>query len=290
MKLGLHIRSDRRSHAEGALKMNSKEPTAYPEINALLGHLWESVRSILGPHCVGMYLEGSLTSADFDEDSDIDFLVVTDEDVASDFFPALQAMHDRIAEIDSPWAIQLEGSYIPQHDLRRYDPAHALHLNIERGPGERLKMVDHDTGWIIHRAILRERGITLAGPPAHTLIDPVSPDDLRQAVLEIVRGWATSILDDPTHIRSAGYQSYTVLTLCRILYTLQHGAVVSKRQAAQWAQQSSEQRWASLIARAWVGRHAPAGEASAEDTQGTLDFIRYTLERSQAFKLSADGR
>src|SRR5574337_1049179 len=143
-------------------------PTPYPEVNALLQELLESVQTILGNHFVGMYLDGSLASGDFDQDSDTDFVVVTDEEISGDLFSALQAMHDRIATIDSGWAIQLEGSYISRHALRRYDPAHALHPNIERGQGERLKMIHHGADWVIHRHVLRERGITLAGPAPQT--------------------------------------------------------------------------------------------------------------------------
>ena len=77
-----------------------------------------------------MYLEGSLVSDDFDQDSDIDFVVVADEDISSDLFAALQEMHERIAAIDFWYAVQLEGSYISRQALRRHDPAHALHPNI----------------------------------------------------------------------------------------------------------------------------------------------------------------
>jgi predicted nucleotidyltransferase len=170
------------------MPVKTKNPTPYPEANTILQELLESVMSILGSHFIGMYLDGSLTSGDFDEDSDIDFVVVTDEDISGDLFSELQQMHDRIATIDSPFAVQLEGSYISRQGLRRFDPEHALHPNIERGEGERLKMVYHDDWWIIHRYILRERGITITGRAPQTLIDPVSPDDLQRAMLSILRG------------------------------------------------------------------------------------------------------
>lgn len=267
-------------------------PTPYPEINALLQELLESVQSVLGSHFVGMYLGGSLASGDFDQDSDIDFEVVTDEDVSGDLFLALQAMHDRIAASDSEWGIQLEGSYISQHALRRYDPAHTLHPNIERGHGERLKMADHDAVWDIHRYVLRERGITIVGPDPRTLIDPVSPDDLRRAVLSTLHGWAASILDNPEGIAGyRGYQSYVTLTLCRILYTLHHGAVVSKPVAAKWAQATQGEPWAPLVERAMVGRHASAMKPQPEDVDGTLALIRYTLEIGRQFEgLREDGK
>ena len=267
------------------MSAKTNNPTPYPEVNTILQVLLERVMRILGSHFIGMYLDGSLTSNDFDEDSDIDFVVVTDEDIAGDLFTALQAMHEHIATIASPFALQLEGSYISLHGLRRFDPEHALHPNIERGEGERLKMVYHDDWWIIHRYVLRERGITITGPVPQALIDPVSPDDLRQVMLSLLHGWATQILNDPNKISSRGYQSYVVLSLCRILYTLQFGDVVSKPVAAGWAKETLDDPWVSLIDRAWIGRHHPQLAAEADDINGTLDFIRYTLESSQQIDL-----
>jgi predicted nucleotidyltransferase len=260
--------------------------TPYPEVNTMLQVLLESVGNVLGSHLVGVYLDGSLTSGDFDEDSDIDFVVVTSEDISGDLFLALQAMHERIATMDSAFAVQLEGSYISQQGLRCFDPAHALHPNIERGEGERLKMVFHDDWWIIHRYILRERGIALAGPAPQTLIDPVSPNDLRRAMRSVLDGWAMQILDNPELISGRGYQSYVVLSLCRMLYTLQFGDVVSKPFAARWAKATLDAAWVSLMDRAWIGRHHPQFAADPDDMNGTLDFIKFTLQFSEQFRLS----
>jgi len=259
-------------------------PTVYPEVNALLKALLENIQAVLGSHLIGMYLDGSLTSGDFDQASDIDFVVVTDEDISGDLYLALQAMHERIAAIDTPWAIQLEGSYISQHAIRRYDPEHALHPNIERGDGEQLKMADHGEPWAIHRYVLRQRGITMTGPAPQTLIDPVSADELRRAMLPALDGWAAHFLDHPEDINFRGYQSYIVLSLCRILYTLKFGGVVSKPAAAQWAKETLREQWRPLIERAWIGRKNGYLALEPEDVKGTLDFIRFALESSQQFK------
>jgi hypothetical protein len=210
-----------------ALLMQNPQPTPYADVNALLQTLLERVQAILGDHFIGMYLDGSLTNDAFDEASDIDFIVVTDEEVTDEHFLALQAMHEQLATSDARWGIQLEGSYISQRALRRYDPTQATHPNIERGTGERLKIVHHDAAWIIHRAIVRERGITLAGPDPHTLIDPVAPADVQQAMRSMLPGWAARLLENPTDLEFRGYQTYVVLTLCRVRYTLHTGTVVS---------------------------------------------------------------
>ena len=120
-----------------------------------------------------------------------------------------------------------------------------------------------------------ESGLTLAGPAPHTLIDPIHPDDLRRAVLTILQEWWAPMIHDPVRLRHSGYQSYAILTICRMLYTLQHGAVVSKPAAARWAQAELDDRWSALIDRAL------AWEVQREDVNQTLDFIQYTLERSR---------
>jgi len=265
------------------MSIQSNQPTPLPEVNVILQELLKKAHNVLGSHFIGMYLDGSLTSADFDEDSDIDFVVVTDEDISGNLFLTLQAAHEQIAALDSRWAIQLEGSYISRQGLRRYDPDHALHPNIERGSSERLKMAYHNESWATHRYVLRERGITIIGPAPQTLIDPISPNDLRRAMQPLLHNWLMPILNNPNAPYYRGGQSYTVLSLCRILYTLHYGDVVSKRVAAHWAQETLDETWVALIDRAWVGRHNPQLRAEADDVKGMLDFIRFTLERGQKF-------
>jgi len=261
-------------------------PTPYPAVNAILLELLTSVQKILGAQFVGMYLYGSLSSGDFDPGaSDIDFLIVTADQVSSEIFSALQAMHARVGATDSKWAAELEGSYIPLSALRRYDPADDVYPHIDRG-GANLRVEPHGSDWVIQRHILREKGIVLAGPPLKDLIDPVSPNTLRRATIKSLHQWWAPMLNDLTKLqRSRGYQSYAVLTMCRMSYTVQHGVVVSKPTAARWAQETLDVRWSPLIERAWVGRRNPGLNAEAGDVKETLEFIRYTLERCREFEL-----
>jgi predicted nucleotidyltransferase len=259
---------------------SSAFPPPHPEVNAVLAALLGGVRSILADHLVGMYLDGSLACGDFDLASDIDFLVVTDLAVTPDLFSSLQAMHDRVAETDPRWGVELEGSYIPRAAIRRYDPSLAMHPNLERGKRYRLKMVHHDEDWIVHYHVVRERGIPLFGPEPKTLIDPVSPEDLRCAMQKILLGWWGGFLNHPAQLTQRGYQSYAVLSMCRILYTLEYGSVASKSAAARWAQDHLDRRWLPLIERAWDGRRNPGCESSAADIQETQEIIRFALARA----------
>jgi predicted nucleotidyltransferase len=258
------------------------QPTAYAEINALLETLQAGIQSVLGAQLVGLYLDGSLANGDFDEDSDIDFVAVTEDEIQEPVFLELQAMHDRIARLDSIWAIQLEGSYLSRRAIRRFDPAYVLYPNIERGIGERLKWDRHEEAWNVHRSVLCEHGIRLLGPKPAVWIDPIAPDDLRAAMRPVLFDWAAGFLANPGGLSSPGYQPYVVLSLCRALYTLQFGAVTSKRKAALWAQKNLDPSWNALIERAWLGRHAPGGSPEEQDVCETLALIRFALDFASA--------
>ncbi len=257
----------------------------HPEVDAVLRELWEGVRAVLGGQFVGAYLFGSLAAGDFDEDSDVDLLVVTEDKLARRVLEELRAMHARVAARPSRWATQLEVSYIPRGALRRYDPhGDRLHPRLDRGRGETLQLKEHDSDWVVQRHVLRERGVTLEGPDPRTLIDPVSPADLRRAMHDLL-WWLDEILADPSRVNTRGYQTYLVLTMCRVLYTLRHGAVVSKRAAAAWAARELDPRWSPLIARTWAGRREPRLPAAPEDLAATLELIRYTLEHARQLEV-----
>jgi hypothetical protein len=252
--------------------------TPYPEVNVVLGELLPGLQAILRAQFVGMYLTGSLATGDFDRNSDVDFVVVTEEEVGGELLSALSILHRRVAMIDSWCATQLDGGYISRRALRRFDPSNAVHAHIDRGRGEHLQMVQYDEG-AVQSHLLRERGITLEGPDPRTLIDKVSQGDLRNAMPRVLDRWASPILDDPARIATQGYQSYTVLSLCRILHTFEFGVVVSKQVAARWARQTLGQ--APLIDRAWIGRQHPERAAAAEDIDGTLALIREIFRRTR---------
>jgi predicted nucleotidyltransferase len=254
----------------------------HAEVNTLLATLLARVQATLGEQFVAMFLDGSLASGDFDEASDIDFVVTTEAEVSTPLFERLRAMHDEIAALPMPWAVQLEGSYISREALRRYDPTNATHPNIERGRGERLKLAQHDATWLVHRAIAYDHGISLAGPPPRELIDPIAPDELRAAMRTMLPGWKDWLLDHPERLAPRGYQSYVVLTMCRVLYTLQWGRVVSKPTAARWARGTLGPRWEPLIERALEGRHIPDTAALPEDIAQTLVLLRYVLATGAA--------
>ena len=248
-------------------------PTSYPDVNAVLQELRAGLRSLLGKKLAGLYLYGSLAAGDFDpQTSDIDFTAVTAGPVSADELAGLRTLHERLAAGPSKWGAELEGYYLPRGDLRRYDPAQPPCPHIERGG--KLVVEPQDSDGTIQRHILREQGIVLAGPPPASLIDPVSPADLRWAVRTLFRNWWVPMVQDPIRLYHPGYHAYAVLTMCRMRYTIEHGTIVSKPAAAREALATWAARWAPLIERAlaWQMRVEDVDETRAliEETAAAL--------------------
>ncbi|NIM95837.1 MAG: DUF4111 domain-containing protein [Anaerolineales bacterium] len=257
------------------MKTTARAPIPYPEINTLLHELLSNVQSVLGKHFIGLYVYGSLASGDFNPGrSDVDFVVITDGELPEEMHSTLESMHARITGSGLKWASKLEGSYIPQAAIRRYDPSNARHPAL-RMDGT-FDVDFHGSDWIIQSHMIREQGIALAGPNPQILIDPVEPEDLRQAVLGTLHEWWEPQLDDITLLRSNEYQAYAVLTMCRMLYTLEFGKVNPKTAAAKWAQQTLGERWAPLIEEALAWQRG----MKLDKLNETLELIQYTLEQS----------
>jgi predicted nucleotidyltransferase len=251
-------------------------PTPYADVNAALGYFLSGTQQILGNRFLALYLSGSLALGDFDPvRSDIDFVVVTIGEVPDALLPALQSLHARFNAGDSPWATEVEAAYLPQDALRRYDPRHACHPHIQRGARETLVWDQLASDWVLQRFILREHGVVVAGPSPRILIDPITPPEMRRAIVALMAEWWGTMPVDPAPLRRPGYQAYAVLTMCRMLYTLEHGTVVSKPVAARWAQQALGDSWTPLIDRALAWRK-DRQETMPESVDGIVALIEYT--------------
>lgn len=244
-------------------------------VRQVLGVILQGAQWILGNRFVGMYVHGSLAIGDFDPTrSDVDFLVVTTDDVPGRSYEALRKFHENVAAGSLAWAKNVEGSYIPLPALRRYDSNRTVHPAL-RCDGSFAKD-NHGSEWIVQRHVIREKGIVLAGPEPQTIIDPISADDLRAAVVGLLLDWWYPQLENSFRIADSEYQAYAVLTMCRALYTFRHGTVVSKPVAGRWAMNSLGERWKLLIGRAMNWRR---GE-EMQQLDDTLAFIRFTIDQA----------
>jgi hypothetical protein len=269
----------------GPTPENKTKPTPYPDLNSVLRELVDSVQDILAADFVGAYLQGSFATGGFDIHSDVDYIIVIEKELSDDQVSALQAMHERIYCLDIPWAQHLEGSYFPKEALRHTEHCGKKLWYLDNG-SRSLVESDH-CNTVVVRWVVRENGVTLAGPPPASLVDPIPVETLRREIIATMTGWGQRIIADPDRFNNRFYQTFIVLSYCRMLHDLHTGFPGSKVAGAEWAKANLDPSWNGLIDRTWSGRPNPAlsirQPADPKDLGETLKFIQYVINESKLY-------
>jgi len=244
------------------------------EIKALLGRLTDEIGRGLDGSLVGLYVYGSLVTGDFEkESSDIDLLAVVSSDIEGETFDRLDRVHVRFVEDHPAWEDRIEVAYLTAQALWKFKTETNNMAVVSPGEPFHLKAAGRD--WLMNWYTVREIGITLYGPPPHTLIPEISKVEFVKAVREHAKSWAERVHE----MRTPGSQAYAVLTMCRALYTRTHGEQASKKRAALWARAYLPQ-WAPLIERSWSRRSDTRDEETdEEDFHETVRFVRDVASR-----------
>ncbi len=254
-------------------------PTPYAPINAFLRQFVDDIRSILGNDLVGFYLSGSLAVGDFDPtSSDIDFVAVLSVPPDEVAVTALKRLHDTLGGDRGKGIQRLEGFYVPLATVRQHDPTMIPHPAVYFAAGTRFDPCRLRWDWVIECYVLQEHGIIVDGPPPATLIDPISRDQLIESVRATLRHDWSQHIAEPEWMRIRHEQAFAILTMCRALYVLERGELVSKLEAAHWAQRRLAPEWRPLIERALAWRADATLDAAA--LCETLRFLRFTLSHT----------
>jgi predicted nucleotidyltransferase len=265
-------------------------PTPYRELNQVLSDFVSRMQEILDNDFVGAYLQGSFAIGSFDLHSDVDFIVVINNELSLDQINALQEMHDQIYQFDSKWAQHLEGSYFQKEILRHHSKRGVKLWYLDNGARSLIKS-DH-CNTILVRWVVREKGVTLAGPSPSTLVDPISTELLRTDIFETIINWGQEILSDPALFDNRFYQSFITLSYCRMLHDLHTGSAGSKREGAEWAISALDPSWIGLIDGSWGGRPNPAHQvqqpADPQEFENTLKFVEYVMNKSRQYVMRND--
>ena len=237
--------------------MKSMHSEVYPELASVLQRFVAGVQNALGSNCLGAYLVGSLAMGDFDLDSDVDFLILTNAELSDAEVRSLQTTHVDIHALGCYPAEHLEGSYLSTDLLNRTDLVGVEPLWFVDNGSTSLERSIHDNRWHV-RWIFRERGITMIGPDPKTLLHPVPTGALRYeavAAIQELKSRFVAEIDRPLGWLNTRFgQSFAVLTCCRMLYTYKTGTVQSKLSAVKWAEQFLDPVWCELILKAWTER------------------------------------
>jgi hypothetical protein len=267
-----------------AMTGSSSDPTQFTEPNRLLHQMVSVIKSVLGDNFVGAYLQGSFALGDADKYSDCDFLVVTRRALIPAQEKGLRELHADIRARLGHWVHHLEGSYAPQDELRSLSGLGKKWLFIDQGhSGSQMEWSTHCNTEVV-RWVLREHGVTLAGPDPKELVDEVAPDVLRAKMRKEAKDFLPGMLTW-IGLDSPWAQRYAVTTLCRILYTLEHDQVASKRAALLWARDNLDPKWQGLISETLEGRSLGWNHwdpLKPGVLEATLAFNEYAIQRAAA--------
>lgn len=261
--------------------------TPYAELNDVLRELVKGMREALGKNFIGAYLQGSFAIGDFDCHSDVDFIVAIEEDLSEKQLQSLQELHPRIYDLKSEWAKHLEGSYIPKEILRDYTKSGTPVWYLNHGSQTLERSIHCNT--VVVKWTARNYGVTMAGPKAITLIDPIPTRELRRDIKETIISWGEEILADQERFSNRFYQSLIVLLYCRMPRDLYAGDTGSKQMGAEWAKVNLDPRWSGLIDRSWSGRPDPARSsrepADPSEMAKTLEFMRQVMDLTREYTI-----
>ncbi|HEY5640158.1 MAG TPA: aminoglycoside adenylyltransferase domain-containing protein, partial [Dehalococcoidia bacterium] len=253
---------------------------AYPPgVAPLVEALLDGVRDALGDNFTGLYLCGSLALGGFGpETSDADMLVVTERPVSDAEFTALKALHERLPPEGNDFSLDYDIYYIDRETIRRFAEGQR---HVKVGAGEPFHRGEHRPNWVLERWTVRERGVVVSGPDPKTLIEPISADDLRAAAGEELQRRLAHWRDGSwprEELAVVGAQAFEVETVCRALFTMEAGAVSTKREAVDWAIAALPERWQMLIE--W-GRGCGRGPARDETkVPEVLEFLTWAAGKT----------
>jgi hypothetical protein len=146
-----------------------------------------------------------------------------------------------------------------------------------------------EDAWSVQCYTVREHGVAVAGPKPHTLFRRVDAAEMNREGSAIAGAWLEQARADPSWLawlRQRENQAFVVLTLCRLLYTLETGAVASKPGAARWARQALGPRWSGLIERALAGGQ-DRSEIPESEAERTVALIQHTVDQFRQWEGSA---
>jgi hypothetical protein len=246
----------------------------YRDIDDLLDFLARGVQNIFGGDLTGFYLTGSLSYGDFDSGrSDIDLAAVLEKLAQPDQIDKIEKLHQAAEQKFNQWAERIECSYVPRSMLTEILPPKEPRPYF--GAGIFYSAAPYGNEWLINRHFLYQNGIALLGPDFKTLAASVAMADLRQACVRDLREEWVPKINDENFLNNSHCQSYVVLNLCRILYTVANGEAVSKKAAAEWAK-SEYPQWKDLIETAESWRYGIEMECQNE----TIGFIKFAVGKA----------
>lgn len=201
---------------------------------------------------VGVYIYGSIALGAFHiETSDVDFVTVISDSVNKAEKQQIIELHKKLRK--STLGKRMDGMYIPLDDLGRYN--HEINEYVYCADGKA------DIGhWDINAVTwwtLKNQGITVIGKEAEDLPFQIKWDDVVNTMKYNVEHYWLEKAKRPYLFFIEEWVESAVVTMGRILYTLDHKTIVSKDRGLQYMLELYSHKWEPLLREVERIRHNP---------------------------------
>ena len=239
----------------------------------------DDLRSTFESELVGVYLYGSAVMGGFDPGlSDLDAVVVTERSTEEVGFDVFAGVIERLQAREPDWADRLDIVFVDRRTLAAFRSGGAF---LELGHPHPLRRIPDASQYVETWFLMRVADRPLTGPPATTLVPPISTREFLLEVVAGIDGFIAAVHDDTP----AGTVAYRALTVCRVLRSLESGEVCTKQEGAEWAAERYP-AWAPLIRAAWQVRSSNGALGFTPDMRAHvppfLEFMGQEIHRAAA--------
>lgn len=278
----------------GGATLTGAEPELREEDRAQLERLVAIVHDVLGPELHGACLFGSATLDGLRPTSDLDVLAVVRRPAAHDekrrLFERLLAISWK--EVEGGHWRRVELTVVAEPDVRpwRFPPrmdfqyGDWLRAAFERGDEEPWESGPNpDLAVLFEMALRSDR--PLAGPPPAELLQPVPREDLVAGMTGDLDGLLKGLEEDED-------TRNVVLTLARILCTLETGSIRSKNAAADWVLPRLPDEHRPVLARAravYLGEEPERWDDLHDRLRPFSDWMTAEIGRAQPSRSSTSS-
>ncbi|KEK25189.1 nucleotidyltransferase domain-containing protein [Bacillus gaemokensis] len=213
------------------------------EVKGLMEQYVDGLRAIfLNEELIGVYVYGSIALGAFHPDtSDVDFVTVTRQPVSEAQKIQISELHKKLSK--SMLGKRMDGMYIPLVDLGKYNEEMPQYVYCADGKIN----VGH---WDVNAVTwwtLKNRGITVIGKEASELPFQTPWSKVVETMKYNVEQYWSGKVSRPYLFLIEEWVESAVVTMGRILYTLEHKTIVSKDEGLQYMMRSSTEKWLPLL-------------------------------------------
>lgn len=221
--------------------MNKKIPNI---LRPLLYEYESNLKKYFGNNIFGVYLYNSVALGGFDKDkSDIDFITILNKDFEDKDIPIISLIHNELNN-KFKYAKRMEGMYLTKDKIGK--------LNLTIKPylyfcDQKLNSygyydINYVTWWT-----LKYNGIPINSPNVSSLNINVQWNNIVETMNYNLNSYWKKKLYEKELFLSDEWIEFAVMTLCRILYTLDNKGITTKIQSANYAVMSIPNEYKLII-------------------------------------------